>query len=479
MKKKKIITYILILLTSLALGFLIYLSTMFYAASFEQILYSIQNFEGTSFDAMEVGIIYTTLFTICFLVLFFLVDKILKKKFNINISLLCSLILLIMSVSLLGLKTGVFKFVYNKIVTTDIYEEYYVSVDDVEITFPENKRNLIYIYLESIESTSLSIDNGGTAQVSYMPNLEDLALNNLNFSNTDKIGGALQVDGTTWTAAAMVAQTSGVPLTVVGIITNPYKDETNFLPGVITLGDILYEQGYHNYLMLGSDATFGGRKYYFNLHGNYEIFDYYTAINENKIDEDYFEWWGYEDEKLFTYAKEKLLEIASNNEPFNYTMLTADTHFTDGYLESDCELKFDTNYANSFYCSDNRIGEFINWIKEQDFYDNTTIIITGDHLTMQSNFYDLPNDYNRTVYNVVINSNVSAVNNKNRTFTTMDMYPTTLASLGVNIEGNRLGLGTNLFSDTKTLAEELSIEVLNKEISKKSNYYNKELLKLN
>ena len=479
MKKKQIITYILIILTSLALGFLIYLSTMFYAASFEQILYSIQNFEGTTFNAMEVGIIYTTLFTICFLVLFFLVDKILKKKFNINISLLCSLILLVMSISLLGLKTGVFKFIYNKSVTTDIYEEYYVSADDVEITFPENKRNLIYIYLESVESTSLSIDNGGTAQVSYMPNLEDLALDNLNFSNTDKIGGALQVDGTTWTAAAMVAQTSGIPLTVVGIITNPYKDETNFLPGVVTLGDILYEQGYHNYLMLGSDATFGGRKYYFNLHGNYEIFDYYTAINENKIDEDYFEWWGYEDEKLFAYSKERLLEIASNNEPFNYTMLTADTHFTDGYLESDCELKFDTNYANSFYCSDNRIGEFINWIKEQDFYDNTTIIITGDHLTMQSNFYDLPNDYNRTVYNVVINSNVSTVNNKNRIFTTMDMYPTTLASLGVNIEGNRLGLGTNLFSDTKTLAEELSIEVLNKEISKKSNYYNKKLLKLN
>lgn len=37
----------------------------------------------------------------------------------------------------------------------------------------------------------------------------------------------------------------------------------------------------------------------------------------------------------------------------------------------------------------------------------------------------------------------------------MDLFPTMLASLGVQIEGNRLGLGTNLFSDKKTLMKEL------------------------
>ena len=36
---------------------------------------------------------------------------------------------------------------------------------------------------------------------------------------------------------------------------------------------------------------------------------------------------------------------------------------------------------------------------------------------------------------------------KNRQFTHMDMYPTTLAAMGFNIEGNKLALGTNLFSD--------------------------------
>ena len=38
----------------------------------------------------------------------------------------------------------------------------------------------------------------------------------------------------------------------------------------------------------------------------------------------------------------------------------------------------------------------------------------------------------------------------------MDMFPTTLASLGAVIDGDRLGLGTNLFSDKPTLAENLA-----------------------
>ena len=227
---------------------------------------------------------------------------------------------------------------------------------------------------------------------------------------------------------------------------------------------------------MGSDANFGGRRAYFSNH-NYIISDYYTAIEEGKITSDYHEWWGYEDSKLFTYAKEKLLEISQNETPFNFTILTADTHFTDGYLDKSCSTVFTDPYANSFYCSDSMIGEFISWIKEQDFYQNTTIIITGDHPTMQDNFYDIDNGYNRTIYNTFINSRVIPVNNKNRVFTTMDMFPTTIGALGATIEGDRLGLGTNLFSSKKTIPEEIGIDEFNKELKKSSNYYYKYIRK--
>ena len=94
---------------------------------------------------------------------------------------------------------------------------------------------------------------------------------------------------------------------------------------------------------------------------------------------------------------------------------------------------------------------------------------------MQENFYNIDDNYTRTVYNAFINSRVVPSNEKNRVFTTMDMFPTTLASLGASIEGDRLGLGTNLFSDKRTLAEEYGIQKLNKELKKNSNYYYKYL----
>ena len=85
-------------------------------------------------------------------------------------------------------------------------------------------------------------------------------------------------------------------------------------------------------------------------------------------------------------------------------------------------------------------------------------------------------DYQRTVYNCIINSPVEPIQEKNREFGTFDMMPTTLAALGVTIEGNRLGLGTNLFSDRKTLTEEFGHEEVDLEFQKNSEFYNQTFL---
>ena len=136
----------------------------------------------------------------------------------------------------------------------------------------------------------------------------------------------------------------------------------------------------------------------------------------------------------------------------------------------------ENKYANAVYCADKLIGDFINWIKQQDFYENTTIIISGDHLVMSDLITSSYEKENRHVYNAIINSSISIENTKNKNFTTMDMFPTTLASIGVTIPGDRLGLGTNLFSDKQTLIEELGNETFNEEIDKKSTYYNQNFL---
>ena len=51
------------------------------------------------------------------------------------------------------------------------------------------------------------------------------------------------------------------------------------------------------------------------------------------------------------------------------------------------------------------------------------------------------------------------------------MFPTTLAAMGVKIEGDRLALGVNLFSDEQTLTEQYRRKGLDKELMKKSKFY--------
>ena len=66
--------------------------------------------------------------------------------------------------------------------------------------------------------------------------------------------------------------------------------------------------------------------------------------------------------KLFDYAKEELTKISKSDEPFNFTMLTVDTHFEDGYLDDSCKDIYDNHYLTSIDCSSEKLDDFVNWI---------------------------------------------------------------------------------------------------------------------
>lgn len=361
-------------------------------------------------------------------------------------------------------------------------EQNYVDPRTTKITFPDKKRNLIYIYLESMESTFASKGDGGGLDFNCIPELTTLAEENTNFSNSDKLGGGYPAYGGTWTMAGIFSQTSGIPIKnseQTDDVNATLTEQSSFSSQARNLEDILADEGYNQCFMIGSDATFGGRRAYFESHGKgqTEICDYNTAKENGQIPEDYYVWRGYEDQKLFANAQEKLTELSSKDEPFNFTMLTVDTHFEDGYVCEQCQNEFgDNQYANVMACSSRQVDAFVKWIQQQPFYENTTIVISGDHLTMDSDFCnDVSEDYERSVYNVFINLpeglDTSFEKTHNREFATLDMFPTTLAAMGVTIEGDRLALGVNLFSDEQTLTEQYGRKGLDKELMKKSKFY--------
>ena len=416
------------------------------------------------------------------LVIFFLILILIawRKKEKVHLFRgIINLVALVGIIVMLGYtwtELGVGDYLKDQNTESKFIEDEYVDPTDVEVVFPEQKRNLIYIFLESMETTYSDVDDGGAFDENVIPELTEIAQTNEDFSGADpKLNGGYSLAGTTWTMGAMFAQTSGLPLNI-SISANDMDTQDSFFPGVTTLGDILSDAGYTQTLLIGSEAQFGGRKLYFQEHGNYEMEDYSYAIENGLIPSDYKVWWGYEDQKLFEFAKEKLLKLSQGDEPFNLTMLTVDTHFEDGYVCEQCPTEYDTQYSNVMACSSRQVGEFLKWIQQQDFYENTTIVISGDHPTMDSDYcaeIDQEGNYDRRVFTAYINAAAYAQDQQERTYSTFDNFPTTLAALGVQIDGDRLGLGTNLFSGTKTLLEEFGNSKVNAELKKKSKFIEK------
>ena len=352
-----------------------------------------------------------------------------------------------------------------------LYEEHFVPEEEANPTAPEQKKNLLMIYLESMEPTYASREAGGNQPVNYMPFMTALARDQISFSDKEGLGGFISVPGTTWTMGALFATSSGIPFSFpVG--ENSMGKYDLFASGVTALGDILERDGYYNQFLCGSDIAFAGRDKYFRDHGSYDLYDLHTARQEGVIPNDYFVFWGYEDYILYDIAKKELTALSQKNQPFNLTMLTVDPHHIGGYVCPKCGNDYKNQTANVISCADRLLEDFIAWCQQQPFYEDTVIVIIGDHPRMDNNLTAGLSYEQRPVYNCFMNTDIvpqGAVSN--RTFTAMDIFPTVLAALNYQMEGDRIGLGTNMFSGAKTLAEELGLGYLQEEIRKYSVYY--------
>lgn len=354
-----------------------------------------------------------------------------------------------------------------------LYEQYYRDPKQTDITFPDRKRNLVYIVLESMETSFLSKEQGGGVEQNLIPELYELARNNTNFSQNEGVGGFRPATGATWSIGSLVSQTSGVPL-VPMVEQNETSEDRQFLPGLTTMMDILHENGYYQAFMLGSSAAFADTGLYYEVHGVDRIYDIYTARADGVVPSDYWDgWWGMEDYHLFDYARQELTRIAAQDQPFAFTLMTIDTHHVAGNPCPYCGSEYQEQYDNVISCSSRQTAAFLQWLQEQPYYEDTAVVIVGDHCSMDKGYFDrnVDKDYVRRIYNCFINSSAHTTGSKNREFTALDLFPTTLAAMGCTIEGDRLGLGTNLFSGLPTLAEQWGYANLNARLHSNKSYY--------
>ena len=488
--------------TLLSLGFIIGLVFIFFSTWFveffgqitpEQFLFNLKaplkgTGSGMTGEILKSPVLNIVICAIPFLIFVnlkynvFLINRNNEKKTLLNkkrvriISIVLSMVTMIGGVSFGVNKLQLQKVVKAYLSSSTYLADNYVDPRDVKMTFPKKKRNLIHIYLESVENSYLNKELGGYMDVNLMPELTELYKEGLSFSNTDKFGGPHTTYASEWSVAAMINMDTGLPLKIP-MGRNSYGKTGSFLPGAVGIGDILEAQGYNQTIMFGADADFGGLTTYFTTHGKFNIFDHKAAKEKGLIPKDYDVWWGYEDDKLYEYAKDEITRLANENKPFNFTMETADTHFPDGYLSEKAEKKHDSQYANVISYSTKEAVDFVKWIQKQPFYKDTTVVITGDHPSMDKKFFkNFDPNYERTIINLILNAPITTDNVQNRQYAPFDMFPTILSTLGVEIEGDRLGLGTNLYSNKKTIIEEQGLDTVNSGLGDNSNFFNDEFI---
>ncbi|MGB0905742.1 MAG: sulfatase-like hydrolase/transferase, partial [Mangrovicoccus sp.] len=179
---------------------------------------------------------------------------------------------------------------------------------------PDVQKNIIYIYLESIERTYRDIPETANA---FAP-LSELEDRGLSFSQVS------QVYGVHFTAGGLVGTLCGAPLLPNGMRSLHKKttkdadsDVLQFdgiMNDVTCLGDILSEDGYIGSYLNGSDLDIFSKGEIFQSHGWDRVFGA-NSIPGPRSDV-YENVWGLNDDTLFDYAQAELEFLAGTGKPF-------------------------------------------------------------------------------------------------------------------------------------------------------------------
>ena len=354
---------------------------------------------------------------------------------------------------------------------SEFYKKEYVDPDSVKIEFKE-KRNLILIFLESMEYNFQDSAHGGNFPRNLIPEISDYIKNEQSF-----VPGGTQVAGMGWTIADVVAKTCGIPLIFPPSILNDVREIDNFLPGVTCLTDILIAHDYDVVVSKGANMKFSGMDVFLKLHSAPQAFGFMEYLKDKqRIKGDVVSEWGVKDSMHYELAKEHIARLFKQDKPWALWFFTVNTHAPFGISDSACGIPQNVSgpeqLTSAISCSSRQLDSFIKWARMQEWFENTVVAVMGDHAMMTApevvGFKDL--DITHYWLDFFINSSKNA-EGVNRTFTSLDMFPTILEAIGADIPGGALGLGRTLYSDEPTLLEKYGIDSLNRALGKRSLEY--------
>jgi phosphoglycerol transferase len=344
-------------------------------------------------------------------------------------------------------------------VDSELYRNHFICPDSLNLRLPENPKNLIVIMMESME----------TNFERYTPEIVSLQQHNANFPP-----GGVSVAGTSWTIAGITGKLCGIPLNMPMNIGEYLGKLPTYLPGAKCLMNVLDEKGYNQVFVQGSSGDFTQKRKFWTEHGNVSVHDIEYYKQNGGIPKDYKVFWGFEDRKLYKLAKQELDTLSKRKNPFVLYLLTVDTHQPEGFIDSQCAedfLDINEKFPKALRCASKQLEEFLDWMKQQMWYENTVISVMGDH-TMPSLSLKAGVSTSDSLYwtNFIINSAVTTPV-RERQYSSLDMFPTLLEAMGFKLENRGAGLGRSLYSDSLTMLELYGRKMLDSLLRERSIQY--------
>jgi len=253
-----------------------------------------------------------------------------------------------------------------------------LSQTNIEVFAPPQPKNLVIIYLESLERSYTD----EKIFPNLIPNIIELQKSALDFTNLE------QLPGTHFTIAGQMSSSCGVPL-IFGNGADIYY--LNSLAKINCLGDTLKHLNYYAVFMHGARLKFGATGTFFKSHGYDEVLGYDELVTPEILSTNYVKGWGLYDNSLFELAQKKYHELSKEKRPFVLTFATIDSHDPSGEASKNCPTYNSTKETilNAIHCTDYLLGKFLQNIKENPAYQNTLVFVLSDHLARKTDVDDL------------------------------------------------------------------------------------------
>ncbi|RAP78719.1 LTA synthase family protein [Paenibacillus montanisoli] len=237
-------------------------------------------------------------------------------------------------------------------------------------------KNLIVIQMEAFQNFPIHLKLGGKE---ITPVLNKLADESFYFPHVfQQIGQGNTSD------AEFMSNTSIYPTAKIAMSTG-YGDRN--LP---SLPKLLQKSGYVANTFHVNDVTFWDRNKMYAALG----FDHY--FDKPYFKNDHFNSFGASDEELYKVGVEKLQEVSGGTKPFYGQFVTVSSHFPfevpKGRMRMELPAELEGtqlgNYLLGINYTDYAIGTLIDRLKEAGKWDDTVLVLYGDHFGLQPNDND-------------------------------------------------------------------------------------------